>query len=134
MRRREVVLRCALVVLVVAQGCVARKSGVTGVTVVTEQTHRDVSLKMGAVLEVRLEDNGYGWVTAPVASTVLMREKAPFEELVAGEKAGEEVWRFKAVKAGRQALQFELCGPPENSASAAKAPAAKRVTYSVTVN
>jgi len=134
MRRGKVALPCALVILVVAQGCVARKTGAAGVTVVTEQTGKDVSLKMGAVLEVRLKDNGYGWITSKVTSPVLMTEKVPFEELVAGDKAGMEVWRFKAAKAGRQELQFELCGPPEKTASAAKAPAAKRVTYSVTVD
>jgi predicted secreted protein len=38
------------------------------------------------------------------------------------------VWRFKAVKAGRQGLQFEYRRPWEKSA-----PPAKVVTYSVTV-
>jgi predicted secreted protein len=137
MRQLALVLRCALVTafFVVTQGCVARKPGAAGVTVVTEQTGRDVSLKVGAVLEVRLKDNGYGWVTAPIASPVLMTpEKVPFEELVAGDKAGVEVWQFKAVKAGKQTLQFELCGPPEKSGPAATSPVAKAVTYSVTVD
>jgi len=46
---------------------------------------------MGAVLEVRLKDNGYGWITSKVTSPVLMTDKVPFEELVAGDKAGMEV-------------------------------------------
>jgi predicted secreted protein len=118
-----------------AQGCVSRQPGAAGVTVVTEETGGDVSLKVGAVLEVRLKSNftkGYSWITASVANPVLMTQgKAPYEELVAGNNVGAggiEVWRFKAVKAGRQALRFQSCGPSEKSALAAKI-----VTFTVTV-
>jgi predicted secreted protein len=118
-----------------AQGCVARQPGAAGVTVVTEETGGDVSLKVGAVLEVRLKSNvamGYSWIAEPVANPVLMTQgKVPFEELVSGADVGvggTEVWRFKAVKAGRQALRFKSCGPSEKSA-----PAAKIVAFTVTV-
>jgi inhibitor of cysteine peptidase len=136
-RRWGTVLRCVVFVafLVAAQGCVARQSGAAEVTVVTGQTGGDVSLKVGAELEVRLKSNftkGYMWITALVANPVLMTQgKVPYEELVAGDNVGAggvEVWRFKAVKAGRQALQFKFCGPSEKGA-----PAAKIVTFSVTV-
>jgi inhibitor of cysteine peptidase len=106
-----------------------------GVTVVSGQTAGQVSLKVGAVLEVRLEANhttGYSWIAAPVANPVLMRQgAAKYEEHATGGKAGVggvEVWRFKAVKAGRQGLQFEYRRPWEKNA-----PPAKIVTYSVSV-
>lgn len=107
-----------------------------GVTVVSGQTGGQVSLKIGAVLEVRLEANhttGYSWIAAPAANPVLMRQgSAKYEEHASGGKAGVggvEVWRFKAVKAGRQGLQFEYRRPWEKSA-----PPAKIVTYSVSVD
>jgi predicted secreted protein len=137
MKQLPLVLRCvaAAVFLAVSQGCVARRSEAPRVTVVTEQTGGDVSLKVGAVLEVRLKSNftkGYIWIAAPVANPVLMTQgKVPFEELVSGADVGAggtEVWRFKAVKAGRQALRFKSCGPSEKSA-----PPAKVVTFSVIV-
>jgi predicted secreted protein len=103
--------------------------------VVTEQTHGDVSLKVGAVLEVRLEANhttGYSWVFAPAVNPVLMRQgKAVYQEHVAGGAVGAggvEVWRFKAVKTGKQGLQFEYRRPWEKGS-----PPAKVVTFSVTV-
>ena len=123
-------------------GSFAEQAGTTehppttpGVTVVSGQAGGQVSLKVGAVLEVRLEANhttGYSWIAAPVANPVLMRQGAArYEEHATGGKAGVggvEVWRFKAVKAGRQGLSFEYRRPWEKSA-----PSAKVVTYSVTV-
>jgi inhibitor of cysteine peptidase len=92
-------------------------------------------LKVGSVLEVRLEANhttGYSWIAAPVASPVLVRQgRAVYQERAVGGKAGVggvEVWRFKALKAGKQGLQFEYRRPWEKGA-----PAAKMVTFSVTV-
>jgi inhibitor of cysteine peptidase len=106
-----------------------------GVTIVSGQTGGQVNVKIGAVLEVRLEANhttGYSWIAAPVANPVLMRQgAAKYEEHAAGGKAGVggvEVWRFKAVKAGRQGLSFEYRRPWEKNA-----PPAKIVTYSVSV-
>jgi inhibitor of cysteine peptidase len=137
MRRWGSVLRCAAlaVFFVVMHGVVAGQVGAGGATVVTEQTHGDVSLKVGAVLEVRLEANhttGYSWVAAPVANPVLMRQgRTVYQEHVAGSTVGAggvEVWRFKAMKAGKQGLQFEYRRPWEKGA-----PPAKIVTFSVTV-
>ena len=137
MRWWHPVLRCAALVafLVAAHGVIAGQAGAGGATVVTEQTHGDVSLKVGAVLEVRLEANhttGYSWVFAPVVNPVLMRQgRTIYQEHVAGGAVGAggvEVWRFKAVKAGKQGLQFEYRRPWEKGA-----PAAKMVTFSVTV-
>ena len=137
MRQWRPVLRCAAVAafFMAAHGVVAGQAGTGGATVVTEQTHGDVSLKVGAVLEVRLEANhttGYSWVAAPVANPVLMRQgKAVYQEHVAGGTVGAggvEVWRFKAVKAGKQGLQFEYRRPWEKGS-----PPAKVVTFSVTV-
>jgi inhibitor of cysteine peptidase len=131
------VLRCAAVAMffVAAHGIVAGQVGAGGATVVTEQTHGDVSLKVGAVLEVRLEANhttGYSWVFAPAVNPVLMRQgKAVYQEHVAGGAVGAggvEVWRFKAVKAGKQGLQFEYRRPWEKGT-----PPAKVVTFAVTV-
>src|SRR6267143_338124 len=116
MRPLGPVLRCAAVAVlfVAAHGVVAGQVGAGGATVVTEQTHGDVSLKVGAVLEVRLEANhatGYSWVFAPAVNPVLMRQgKTVYQENPAGSTVGAggvEVWRFKAVKAGKQGLQFE---------------------------
>jgi inhibitor of cysteine peptidase len=120
---------------VVMDGVVAGQVGAGGATVVTEQTHGDVSLKVGAVLEVRLEANhttGYSWVFAPAVNPVLMRQgKTVYQEHVAGSTVGAggvELWRFKAVKAGRQGLQFEYRRPWEKGS-----PPAKVVTFAVTV-
>jgi inhibitor of cysteine peptidase len=116
-------------------GTVEGHSGAQGVIVVSSQTGGEASLKVGAVLEVRLEANhttGYSWIVAPVANPVLLRQgAAKYEEHAAGGKVGVggvEVWRFKAMKAGKQGLQFEYRRPWEKGA-----PAAKIVTYSVTV-
>ena len=131
------VLRCAAaaVVFLAAHGVVAGQVGAGGATVITEQTRGDVNLKLGAVLEVRLEANhttGYSWVAAPVANPVLMRQGAArYEEHASGGRAGTggvEVWRFKAMKAGKQGLQFEYRRPWEKGS-----PPAKMVTFSVTV-
>jgi inhibitor of cysteine peptidase len=124
------------------RGSFAEQVGVTehapsmsGVTVVSGQTGGPVSLKVGAVLEVRLEANhttGYSWIAAPAANPVLMRQgAAKYEEHASGGKAGVggvEIWRFKAVKAGKQGLSFEYRRPWEKNT-----PPAKVVTYSVMV-
>jgi inhibitor of cysteine peptidase len=137
MRQWSPVLRYAAVaaLFVTTHGVVPGQVGAGGATVITEQTHGEVSLKLGAVLEVRLEANhttGYSWVAAPVANPVLMRQGAArYEEHASGGKAGlggVEVWRFKAVKAGKQGLQFEYRRPWEKGS-----PPAKVVTFSVTV-
>ena len=137
MRQWVPVLRCAALVafFVAAHAVVAAQVGAGGVTVVTEQTHGDVSLKVGAVLEVRLEANhttGYSWVAAPVVNPVLMRQgRTAYQEHAAGSTVGAggvEVWRFKAVKAGKQGLQFEYRRPWEKGS-----PPAKVVTFAVTV-
>jgi len=136
-RRWRTVLLCAAVaaLFVTTHGVVAEQFGAEKATIITEQTHGGVSLKVGAVLEVRLEANhttGYSWVAAPVANPVLTRQGfARYEEHASGGNAGVggvEVWRFKAVKAGKQGLQFEYRRPWEKGA-----PAAKVVTFSVTV-
>jgi predicted secreted protein len=137
MRRWGPVLRCAALVafFVAVHGAVAGQVGAGGATVVTEQTHGDVSLKVGAVLEVRLEANhttGYSWVFAPAVNPVLMRQgKTVYQEHVAGSTVGAggvEVWRFKAMKAGKQGLQFEYRRPWEKGS-----PPAKVVMFTVTV-
>ena len=131
------VLRCAALAMffVAAHGIVAGQVGAGGATVVTEQTHGDVSLKVGAVMEVRLDANhttGYSWIVAPVPNPVLMRQgKAEYLDNAAENRVGAggvEVWRFKAVKAGKQGLQFEYRRPWEKGT-----PPAKMVTFSVTV-
>src|ERR1700745_2040703 len=123
------VLRCAALVgfLLAARGVLAGQAVPGGATVVTEQTHGDVNLKVGAVLEVRLEANhttGYSWVFAPVVNPILMREgRAGYREQVAGSSVGAggvEVWRFKAMKAGKQGLQFEYRKPWEKGSPPAK--------------
>jgi inhibitor of cysteine peptidase len=123
------------VFFVAARGVVAGQVGAGGATVVTEQTHGDVSLKVGALLEVRLEANhttGYSWVAAPSANPVLTRQgPAKYEEHATGGKVGVggvEVWRFKAIKAGKQGLQFEYRRPWEKGS-----PPAKVVMFAVTV-
>jgi inhibitor of cysteine peptidase len=145
MRWRELVVRCLLVAALLAgarrvagaqAGVAEQVPGTPAVTVVTDQTGGEVSLKVGAVLEVRLEANhttGYSWITAPVANPVLARQgRAVYQEHSTGGKAGVggvEIWRFKAVKAGKQGLSFEYRRPWEKGA-----PAAKMATYSVTVD
>jgi inhibitor of cysteine peptidase len=88
------------------------------------------------VLEVRLEANhttGYSWVFTPAANPVLMRQgRTAYQEHGAGGTVGAggvEVWRFKAMKAGKQGLQFEYRRPWEKDS-----PPAKVVTFTVTVD
>jgi inhibitor of cysteine peptidase len=144
MRRWAVFLRCTFVcaMLVATNGVLAGQTGAAGgspgaagVTVVTEQTHGVVNLKTGAILEVRLEANhttGYSWIAAPVSNPVLMMQgRAAYQENATAGKMGAggvEVWRFKAVKAGRQGMQFEYRRPWEKGA-----PPAKVVMFNVTV-
>jgi predicted secreted protein len=144
MKQWGLVLRCVVVAMffVAAHRVVEGQTGAVGgkaeaawVTVITGQTNGNVSLKVGSVLEVRLEANhttGYSWIAAPVTNPVLMRQgAAKYEEHATAGKAGVggvEVWRFKAVKVGKQGLQFEYRRPWEKGV-----PAAKIVTYSVTV-
>jgi inhibitor of cysteine peptidase len=140
MRRRELALWCAVVALVFLVAC-GSVSGQTAAikdgsgAVVVGSTGGAVSLKVGAILEVRLEANhttGYSWIAAPVTNPILSRQGAArYEEHAAEGKAGVggvEVWRFKAMKAGKQGLQFEYRRPWEKGV-----PAAKIVTFSVTV-
>jgi predicted secreted protein len=137
MRRWAAFLRCAIVcaIVVATNGVLAGQTGAAGVTVVTEQTHGVVNLKTGAILEVRLEANhttGYSWIAAPVSNPVLMMQgRAAYQENATAGKMGAggvEVWRFKAVTAGRQGLQFEYRRPWEKGA-----PPAKVVMFNVTV-
>jgi inhibitor of cysteine peptidase len=141
MRRWAGFLQCAFVcaIFLAANSVLAGQTGAgggsPGAVVVTEQTRGAVALKTGAVLEVRLESNrttGYSWIVAPVANPVLvMQGRATYQENAAAGKMGAggvEVWRFKAVKAGKQGLQFEYRRPWEKGA-----PPAKIVTFSVTV-
>lgn len=144
MRRLGLVSQCAVAVMFFAagRGGFAGQVGAAehpltppGVTVVTEQTGGVVSLKVGAVLEVRLEANhttGYSWIAAPAANPVLVRQGAArYDEHASGGKAGVggvEIWRFKAVKAGKQGLQFDYRRPWEKNT-----PPAKIVTFAVTV-
>jgi predicted secreted protein len=130
-------LRCAAVaaLFVTTHGVVAGQFGAEKATIITEQTHGDVSVKVGAVLEVRLEANhttGYSWVFAPAVNPVLMRQgKTVYQEHVAGSSVGAggvEVWRFKAMKVGKQGLQFEYRRPWEKGS-----PPAKVVMFNVTV-
>jgi len=99
----------------------------SGVTVVTEKTSGDVGLKVGGRLEVHLEANhttGYLWVQEPVEKPVLQKQgKAVYEQNPSDGKVGVggvEIWKFKAVKAGKQSLRFEYRRPWEKTASAAK--------------
>jgi predicted secreted protein len=95
----------------------------------------EANLKVGVVMEVRLDANhttGHSWVAVPVADPVVVSEgKAEYLENAAENKVGAggvEVWRFKAVKTGKETLHFEYCRPWEKNV-----PAAKTVTFQVTV-
>ena len=102
---------------------------------VNDQAGGAVSVKLGGMLEVQLPANhttGYSWILAPVADPVLTSQgKAAYAESSAGGKVGAgwvETWRFKAVKAGTERLQFEYRRPWEKNTAAAKT-----VTIRVTV-
>ncbi len=99
------------------------------------------NLKVGEVMEVRLDANhttGYSWVLAPMADSVpashavLASEgKVQYLEDSTENKVGVggvEVWRFRALRAGKELLQFEYRRPWEKTA-----PAAKTVKFSITV-
>jgi predicted secreted protein len=85
------------------------------------------------VLEVRLGTNGGNvWIVPSVASPILVRDGlVMIEEHPAESEPGVgevEIDRFRAVKAGKQDLQFEFCGPREKGASVAK-----KIAFSVMV-
>jgi predicted secreted protein len=143
MRRwRRWILGCiaAAAIFVVARGVIIRESEMaehysttSGVTVVTDKSVGKVSLKVGGVLEVRLGTNGGNvWIVPSVANPILVRDGlVMYEEQPAGSEPGVgdvEIDRFRAVKAGKQDLQFEFCGPWEKGASTAK-----KVVFSVMV-
>jgi copper homeostasis protein (lipoprotein) len=100
-----------------------------------DQTGGAVSVKLGELLEVQLPANhttGYSWMLAPVTNPVLASQgKVAYAENTAGGKVGVggiETWRFNAVKAGTEGLQFEYRRPWEKST-----PAAKTLMIQVTV-
>src|ERR1700743_2288013 len=142
MRRLGLVLRCAVFAgIFVATagvswgqaGMAKSDAGAASATVVTgEQSGQQLSLRLGAVLEVRLEANhttGYSWIAAPVANPVLMRQgAAKYEEHASGGKGGGGGGGVWGVRAGKQGLEFDYRRPWEKGA-----PAAKMVTFSVTV-
>jgi inhibitor of cysteine peptidase len=94
---------------------------------VNDQVSGAVSVKPGGVLEVQLPANhttGYSWVLAPVANPILMRQGAATYTENGGEgkvgAGGVETWRFNAVKAGTEGLQFEYRRLWEKNTAAAK--------------
>jgi inhibitor of cysteine peptidase len=114
------------VAIVLSSGLAAGQTP-NGATVVDEKTAGDVSLKIRGKLEVHLEANhttGYLWVQEPVEKPVLQKQgKAVYQENPSDGKVGVggvEIWKFKAVKAGKQSLRFEYRRPWEKTASAAK--------------
>jgi hypothetical protein len=130
----------AAVIFVAVPGVVGRLaraaghySTTSGDTVVTDKSVGRVNLKVGGVLEVRLGTNGGNmWIVSPVSDPILVRNGlVMYEEHPAGSEPGVgdvEVDKFKAVKAGKQDLQFEFCGPREKGASTGK-----KVVFSVVV-
>jgi predicted secreted protein len=125
----------ALCVAIVLWSGLAAGQAPNGVTVVDEKTAGDVSLKVGGRLEVHLEANhttGYLWVQVPVEKPVLQKlGKAVYHQNPSDGKVGVggmEVWKYKAVRAGKQSLRFEYRRPWEKTASAAKA-----LSFDVTV-
>ena len=133
MKRCGFLLRGALVAVLLAVTTVTFAA--QPATVITEQTSGEVSLKVGGLLEVRLEANhttGYSWVAAPVTNPVLMTQGAAVykQDAAAGRVGvgGVEVWRFKAVKAGTESLRFKYRRPWEKGV-----PAAKTATFAIRV-
>jgi hypothetical protein len=128
------VLGCvaAAVIFVAVPGVVGRLaraaghySTTTGETVITDKSTSWVSLKVGDVLQVRLGTNGgYDWMVAPVVNPTLVMQGVGWSELhpVGSERqVGDvEVFKFRAVNAGKQDLQFEFCGPWDKGTSVAK--------------
>jgi predicted secreted protein len=117
---------------IVARGVIVQESEMAelystkpGETVVTDKSVGRVNLKVDDVLEVRLGTNaGNVWIVPSVANPILVRNGlVMIEEQPAGSEPGVgevEIDRFRAVKAGKQDLQFEFCGPWKKGASAAK--------------
>lgn len=119
----------ASLVLLTFAGCAGNR-----LTLANADGGKAYILQQGQVLELQLRSNpttGYSWQLQP-GGEVLQRVAMtflpdPHEATVVG-SGGTEIWRFNAVKTGRQILRFEYRRPWEKDT-----PAAETLSYDITV-
>lgn len=112
------------------QDTTGTNAGPATVTVTVADRARPISLKRGDTLEVRLEsnpDSGYSWSVLPMSHPVLEERGKRFQPAGAGTR-GMDLWRFEAVRQGKQRLRMRYARPGD-----ADGPLAKTVFFQVVV-
>lgn len=115
----------ALLGILLLAGCASNN---TTTKLTPSDSGREIDTTVGQVLELKLPSNrttGYGWVEQSAGAMILERcgepdyetDKAPEGMVGVG---GMEVWRFKAVKVGRETLRLEYIRPWETNVPPAK--------------
>ena len=105
----------ALTGLAALAGCASSPASLPAVALSGADQGREVTLAVGQRVTVTLDANpttGYGWALADSVGGALARDgvsvytQAPAEPGVVG-VGGEDVWTFRAVRAGRGRLRLE---------------------------
>jgi len=108
----------------------------SAIEVTTDDGGRSIVLAPGQGLIVRLAGNrttGFGWALADGSGDVVEQQGQPDYVLdaVPGGRVGvggADIWKFKAMRNGRQTLRFEYRRPWEKGAAPVRT-----VSYSITV-
>jgi len=129
-----VLVAVAAMASLVLSGCSPAGSSAPGAVSVDESSSgKQVEIAAGGTLTVTLESNattGFQWELKSVGDPSVLQSQggtynAPEDTGVVG-AGGEEVWTFKALKAGTSSLSMEYSQPWEGGTKAAQ-------TFSLTV-
>ncbi len=123
----------APIVVLLLAGCATSRNTTT---LTPLDNGHELKVAVGHVLVVELPSNhttGYSWgyrpaeapVLEPVGEAAYMQDSSPFGMVGVG---GTDIWRFRAVKVGRQALRLEYGRPWEKGSVPVKT-----VSYEVEV-
>ncbi|MDD5591386.1 MAG: protease inhibitor I42 family protein [Dehalococcoidales bacterium] len=133
-KRFVVLVAVAAMASLVLSGCSPAGSSAPGTVSVDESSSgKQVEIAAGGTLTVTLESNattGFQWELKSVGDPAVLQSQggtynAPEDTGVVG-AGGEEVWTFKALKAGTSSLSMEYSQPWEGGTKAAQ-------TFSLTV-
>jgi inhibitor of cysteine peptidase len=133
-KRFMVLIAVAAMASLVLSGCSPTGSSAPGAVSVDESSSgKQVEIAAGGALTVTLESNattGFQWELKSVGDPSVLQSQggtynAPEATGMVG-AGGEEVWTFKALKAGNSSLSMEYSQPWEGGTKAAQ-------TFSLTV-
>ena len=133
-KRFVVLVAVAAMASLVLSGCSPAGSSAPGAVSVDESSSgKQVEIAAGGTLTVTLESNattGFQWELKSVGDPSVLQSQggtynAPEDPGVVG-AGGEEVWTFKALKAGTSSLSMEYSQPWEGGSKAGQ-------TFSLTV-